>query len=276
MIFARFTRARGLCALFAILTLVMFLLLPLVVLWSALLEGDFWSALSAYGAYHAGLLGGGQMTEVFEILVWHMTPSVILAAVQVVFLAPLVGPVRSDSQGRSMRASMLSAACVALVLSCGIVFALFEVVALVSTEGVSASLVEDDPVIAPFALFIGWGIIGLPWTIALWKVGDSRHPNGLARATRMLLAGTVIELVLALPIYVLARRRESCYCSLSSWWAMVAGIVALLSLCGPCAVLFLTREARRNWSRGACHACGYPRRSGAVQCSECGHAFTSA
>ena len=61
--------------------------------------------------------------------------------------------------------------------------------------------------------------------------------------------------------------------ALATFINLVMGVAALFWLCGPWAVLLWTREARRNWSRGVCRSCGYPRRSGSAGCSECGAAL---
>jgi hypothetical protein len=55
-----------------------------------------------------------------------------------------------------------------------------------------------------------------------------------------------------------------------SFWNLVFGLATLLWMCGPWAVLLLTRGERLQWARGACARCGYPRRTDAEVCTECG------
>ena len=277
MMLTRMSRVRGLCLLFVALTLVMFVILPLGIIPFVIIEGAFLNSLAEYRYYLECVRRGDFSGERGQLFLTHVGFSVGLAAIQVFFIAPLVGPVRITEGGRSLRWSMLSAMLIALCVSVGLVFALLEGVALaLSDTEVSTQFVEHWGGVAYYSLFFAWLVVGIPWSLALWKIGSSRNPNGLALAARKLLAGTALELALALPIYALARRREDCVCAMSSFWALLVGLLALLLLTGPLAILFLTRHARRNWARGACTGCGYPRRSGASVCSECGHAFTVA
>jgi hypothetical protein len=57
---------------------------------------------------------------------------------------------------------------------------------------------------------------------------------------------------------------------MASFWSIVLGAVTLFWMCGPWAVLLVTRGERLQWARGACRECGYPRRTDATVCPECG------
>ncbi len=202
--------------------------------------------------------------------------SVVGALLQVAFIAPLVGKLRLLESGYSLRSSVISAIALALLLVLGVVLTLLETAGLLFTAEGFGALVDNDGTIALVVVIGLWLIMGAPWAWVLWKAGASRNPSGIALLTRRLLAGTALELALSIPVYALARRREDCYCALPTFWSIAIGIASLLCLCGPLAMLFVTRNARRNWSRAACVRCGYPRRSGAPACSECGHAFATA
>ena len=123
----------------------------------------------------------------------------------------------------------------------------------------------------PYVLFPAWLICGAIWTWALRRSVASRDPDMVSRFARRLLSGTCIELVLALPLYLLVRKRSECLCMIANFWSIVIGLLGLVWLCGPAAVLLLTQDARRAWRMGACARCGYPLRAGSARCSECGH-----
>jgi hypothetical protein len=157
---------------------------------------------------------------------------------------------------------------------CGLIMgALFEgVLALMTSteeEFYALQRLSAIPVIG------AWIVGGALWAFFLRRSASSRDPAGLDLLLRRILAGTAVELVLGLPIALLIRRRSECYCSTATFFNFAFGTAALLWICGPWSVLFLTRKARANWSRTACASCGYPRRSGGSECSECGQAFAA-
>lgn len=205
---------------------------------------------------------------------------VMLASFQVMFIAPLVGPLRLQPTGRSLRATVIGGAGLAAILTFVMVVGLVQLPILMFDNVQSPSapkwlidylfLVGSTPYFAVVPLAIAWLSIGAIWTAVLWKTGKSRDPDDVGRFARKLLAGTAIELVLSIPLYMLARRRMNCYCALGHFWGIVMGIAGLFWLCGPWAVLLVTRSDRRNWARGVCRNCGYPKRAGSEICSECG------
>jgi hypothetical protein len=201
-----------------------------------------------------------------------------LGATQVLFVAPLVGEERTDGEPRSMRVAAIAATGVAIVVVAALVFVLVEGVVLLGADRftpgrVGFNALDARPWQAFLAMLAAWIAGSVPASIVLWRVGASSDPNALERLVRTVTAGTSLNLVLALPLYLLARRRESCVCSLPTFYSIACGLAALLWLTGPFAVLFLTREYRRMWRRTRCGRCGYPRLAQAARCSECGMEF---
>jgi hypothetical protein len=205
----------------------------------------------------------------------------VLGATQVLFVAPLVGEERTDGEPRSMRAAAIVAICVAVVLVASLVFVLVEGVILLGADRVASgrvgfNAIDARPWQALLVMIAAWIAGSVPTSIVLWRAGASSDPSTLGRLVRAITAGTSLNLVLALPLYLIARRRESCVCSLPTFYSLICGLAALLWLTGPFAALFLTREYRRQWRRARCGRCGYPRLAGAVRCSECGLEFAAA
>ena len=161
-------------------------------------------------------------------------------------------------------------------LTCVMLWSILQAVEL-ATQVPRPDRYTDSGVIAkwwmhPYVLFPSWFLCGALWTWALRRSIVSRDPDTISRFARRMLAGTCIELALALPLYLLVRKRSECLCAISNFWSIVLGLLGLVWLCGPAGILLLTQDARRAWRLGACARCGYPLRAGSSRCSECGHA----
>ena len=209
--------------------------------------------------------------------IWLVAIAAVWATLTVAFLAPITGRVQLLQHGRSLRSSVAVAVLMGSVI-CGLIMgALIEgVLALMTSTEEEFYALQRLSAIAVISAVIGaWIVGGALWAIFLRRAGSSRNPAGLDLLLRRILAGTAVELVLGLPIALLIRRRSECYCSTATFFNFAFGTAALLWICGPWSVLFLTRKARANWSRTACASCGYPRRSGGSECSECGQAFAA-
>jgi hypothetical protein len=202
----------------------------------------------------------------------------LLALAQVAFVSPLVGPLRLAPTGASMRWTVIGAAVLVGSMTYLIGWAIVHAAEVLAAGprpefGVSDAGVAAIWWISPLVLFPGWFVCGALWTWIMRRAIASRDPDTVSRLSRRLLAGTCIELVLALPLYLLVRKRTDCVCAISSFWSIVIGLLGLVWLCGPAGVLLLTQDARREWRKGACGRCGYPLRAGSARCSECGHAL---
>jgi hypothetical protein len=115
-----------------------------------------------------------------------------------------------------------------------------------------------------------WIAGGFMWYLLLSRAGSLRNPAGLDRLVRWLFAGTCVEMLLGVVCYLTVRKKTDCYCAMASFWNLVFGTAMLVWMCGPWAVLLVTRQERLSWARGACAQCGYPRRTDADLCPECG------
>ena len=209
--------------------------------------------------------------------IWLVAIAAVWATLTVAFLAPITGRVQLLQHGRSLRSSVAVAVLMGSVI-CGLIMgALIEgVLALMTSTEEEFYALQRLSAIAVISAVIGaWIVGGALWAFFLRRSASSRNPAGLDLLLRRILAGTAVELVLGLPIALLIRRRSECYCSTATFFNFAFGTAALLWICGPWSVLFLTRKARANWSRTACAFCGYPRRSGGSECSECGQAFAT-
>ena len=213
---------------------------------------------------------------------------------QIVFVLPLVKPPRVTSRGRPLLWSMVTAGSVAAILTL-----LLGMLVMSIVEMATKTYPEDSWGVFS-ALFFGWwaadwsalnrgagtkpeiytfyiefGVLVVSWIFwssLLWVFVQRRHkdPGSLVRVTGWLFAGTLIEVLLAIPLMLIVRRRTDCYCATGSFGALVLSVMACLWLCGPGIVIALLWR-KRPWTKDHCFRCGYPRKvATTILCSECG------
>src|SRR5207253_1616326 len=128
-----------------------------------------------------------------------------------------------------------------------------------------------------------WGLlvlIAIPW--ALWfgiftLILAGQWHEKFRRIYQILIAGTVLELLITLPIDAHVRRRTSCYCGEGSFFGLVIGLTTIVWTFGPgVALLFVARRLQRLSPNALCLNCGYDLRASKERCPECGTAIASA
>jgi len=84
------------------------------------------------------------------------------------------------------------------------------------------------------------------WTIVFRHFADSDDPDSLLkRVVRWLLAGSILELLVAVPSHIIVRRRDDCCAPFGTFWGMTTGIAIMLLCFGP-GVYFLFAERVRR------------------------------
>ena len=114
----------------------------------------------------------------------------------------------------------------------------------------------------------GWLVVFL----CLWAI----QPAVLFRRVyRLLIAGSLLELLITIPVDVQVRKRTSCYCNEGSFLGLIVGITMAAWAFGPGLVLlFLTRRLQRRRELPICMRCGYDLHGlESRRCPECGEAF---
>jgi uncharacterized membrane protein YdcZ (DUF606 family) len=113
-----------------------------------------------------------------------------------------------------------------------------------------------------------WTLLLLVFTRELWA------DRLLGRLVVLLFGGTVVELLVVIPIDIMVRRRTACYCATGTFLALCGSAVALVWLAGPGIVLALTSRRRRLVRETHCARCGHPKGpTPGPACPECGHAW---
>jgi hypothetical protein len=220
-----------------------------------------WAAIVYLVVFNDWLLDG--KLELRDMAFW-VVPLIIL---QTLFLlgAPHLRPGTTHG-GRPMIVSLIVGALFATLLSAGII------ASVGSLLGFSSKNLPDKvgPVLIVILLasWLAWLWIFLFFLVDEWT-------DRYRKLYRLLLAGTVLELAITIPIDASVRRRTQCYCNEGTFWALCIGIVSMLWILGPGVVLlFLARRMQRRKKFGYCRRCGYDlRKLPSNRCPECGTEF---
>ena len=210
-------------------------------------------------------------------------PALLVVGTQIIFLLP-VFPKRPGvaGQGRSLKRTVCAAGLVGGFLFTGLILSvleLFEVWEPVGEWISNESEILDGDMTAVFvvfwvSIFAGW----LLWLPILFIFARRAGPRRLhERLVVVLLAGTVLETLVIVPIDVMVRRRTDCYCGTGTFFALCISVWAWLWLTGPGIVLALTAKRRRLLAETHCVNCGYAKGpSPGPGCPECGYAWLDA
>ena len=238
--------------------LISLLMLPAVAaLWSDRL-GPFSSGLTGFSpAFLLAMLLGTLGIESNEQPGYALYASVYLVLIfllQWLFLVPRGSwRIRLTDEGRPMRRSAIAAAVIGMLLSAGLLSLVldFPLSDRSATPWYGAGEAADKTnstmtlVLTVVVILI---LLWLLWFVVFWAV--TRHldrRNALVRLYRALVAGTVLELIVAVPAhaYVGRNSNDDCYCTRGSYCAFITGLTAAIWLFGPGIYFVLIREKRR-------------------------------
>jgi hypothetical protein len=86
----------------------------------------------------------------------------------------------------------------------------------------------------------GWVVVGIAgvswavWSLVFWRMSATRDPASIAsRLHRYLLAGSVLELLVAVPTHIVVRRRQECCAGIATGIGICAGVAVMLLAFGP-------------------------------------------
>jgi hypothetical protein len=166
---------------------------------------------------------------------------------QWVFLCPRGSwRIRTSQDVPPGRRAALAAGFIGMLLSVGMLATLMELpgwwVRLTTRGGIGTQQHFAVVWIVMLLLWAGW-----TWVFSVYWRSLERY-TALRRAFRWLLAGTVLELLVAVPAHawIVSSRQEDCYCELGTYTGVAFGCTAALWLFGPGAFLLFLRERRRR------------------------------
>ncbi len=118
-------------------------------------------------------------------------------------------------------------------------FEIFNVQGLFNSSNQTAHPSDWQSVVSFFVpVLIFW----LVWAIIFRRATKANAPDALLqRATRWLLRGSILELIIAVPSHVIVRRRDDCCAPTGTFWGIATGISVMLLCFGP-GVFFLFVE----------------------------------
>jgi len=174
------------------------------------------------------VFGGGEISPSLLIGCWIWIGVMALAEVGL-----LVVPVRIAGRRPVSRRWIIWPILAGLVLAGVMIIAMYLAVqeTLENTQG------------APWWLWVSAfctvGGVWLVWAFLFGFYSGNRPPRTfMARLVRFLLAGSILELLVAVPTHVLARVRGYCCAGFGTFWGLAAGLSVMLAAFGP-GVFFL-------------------------------------
>jgi hypothetical protein len=159
--------------------------------------------------------------------------------------ALLIIPIRTQFERRVRRRSVVlplivSAVCAAAVVGAG------GLASLEFAEGNVPGFRGDAPVwVVGFATVLVW----LGWIALFGWLARSVAPQTINdRMYQLLLAGSVLELLIALPMHLVVRRRTECCAGLATGLGIGVGLVVMLIALGPAVFFLFYRRYRQAYA----------------------------
>jgi len=102
--------------------------------------------------------------------------------------------------------------------------------------------------------WINWAIILALWGcwgMIFYRFFSSENPNAFtAKMTRWLLAGSILEVLVAIPSHIISRHRNECCAPVMSLLGIVTGIAVALMAFGPGVFLLFARRIKDKQAKG--------------------------
>jgi hypothetical protein len=90
------------------------------------------------------------------------------------------------------------------------------------------------------------------WALVFFRFLKSDNPDALlARLTRWLLRGSILELLVAVPSHIIVRRRNDCCAPGGTFWGITMGISVMLLCFGPGVFFLFAKRCQRLRPRQA-------------------------
>jgi len=150
---------------------------------------------------------------------------------------------RSPARFRKMGVAILAFSILALILTIGLVLLVIEFADWRRTRVLDSTSETAWLYAMLYAIASAWVF----WLAMGWLYARGRpQVDVLQRFLAIIFAGSWIEFMLALPIDIAARNRESCYCVTGSFLLMLMTVPLMICAMGPALYLFYLREQRAD------------------------------
>ncbi len=212
---------------------------------------------------------------------YALPAAAFISVTQYLFLLPVVRLRPPDgTRARSLAWSLGVGALLAAVITAAIGLAVVELAGSILHGNFREDPWDDELLrevwIWP-ALFITLAGSWFFWTMLLLVFARQLWADTvLGRLAVLLLGGTIVELLVVLPIDAMVRRRTDCYCAAGTFWSLSASAVGLLWLTGPGIVFAVTMRRRGMARKTHCASCGHSKGpSPGPVCQECGYEWSN-
>jgi hypothetical protein len=163
--------------------------------------------------------------------------------------ALLVIPVRIATRRpitkRSLLWPLLIGLLMLLILAAGMSLVAYETVHHLTSQSGTSGQGGLDTTTAMVIAFVAVGVIWLLWGFLFAYYCGGREPRVLmSRVTRFLVAGSVLELLVAVPAHVYARHKDDCCGGMYTVWGLAAGVSVMLFAFGPAIFVLFARRVQ--------------------------------
>ena len=166
----------------------------------------------------------------------------LLLLSQWAFLRPSKGlTARLATEGRPLNSSVIAAGIAAMLLTVGLIALLIEI------PNWYQPIMDTDKNWVGFAVLGVMLIVWAGWTAVFyvyWRQGD--HYTQMGKMLRGLIAGSILEIMIAVPVHIWATRQRECYCCRGTYTTLVLAGTVLIWVFGPGIILLYLREKYRR------------------------------
>lgn len=145
------------------------------------------------------------------------------------------------AEGRPLKTSVFAAAFMAMLLTIGAIALILEIPNW--WEGLNKKSGDMSHWYIWITMLVMWG--AWAWIFHVyWKQAD-RYTQ-LGKMIRGLLAGSILEIFVAVPVHIWAARQRECYCCRGTYTTLIFAGTVLVWVFGPGVILLYMREKHRR------------------------------
>jgi hypothetical protein len=220
----------------ALVVVGLYLAALLTLTWPALFAA-FGSASHGWGDFSAR--DAAQVFGWWPYWIWLA----IMALGQFALLAvPVQVAARRPTARRPLILTVLASGLMISGLVVGFFFSLIEFVVHFNPQATAS----DQPDWSIPATLILGGLTWIAWSVVFYRLGRKSEPRDIiTRQCRLLFKGSVLELLVAVPLHVIARHRDYCCAGAMTFVGIAMGLAVMLFSFGPAVYFLFTDRWRR-------------------------------
>lgn len=221
--------------------------------WAAITVGLYLLALLALtGPVVAAAFSWGDGRRLFQESGYWIWIGVSVAGQALLLVEPVVKAENRPVRRRHILTPIITSAFLLGLMCVGIVTAV--VVAIWGDDGSKMYEIvgkDDYRPLWVFAAYVvtAWGV----WAAVFWRFLKQTEPTVSSRPMKWLLAGSILELLVAVPSHVIVRHRADCCAPLATFWGIATGITVMLMAFGPGVFFLFVKRAQQLRPRSESH-----------------------